>query len=61
MELKFESIEMQKWNIPMDRAQRVDEKNGLLCKFIMFAPEVMVVKISNMAHLLYFFANDSIA
>ena len=38
----------------MDRAQRVDEKNGLLCKFIMFAPEVMVVKISNMAHLLYF-------
>ena len=45
----------------MDRAQRVDEKNGLLCKFIMFAPEVMVVKISNMAHLLYFFANDSIA
>ena len=27
MELKFEDIVMQKWNIPTDRAQRVYEKN----------------------------------
>ena len=27
MELNFEGLEMQKWNIPKDKAQRVDEKN----------------------------------
>ena len=51
MELKFEGIEMRKWNIIMDRAQRVDEKNGVICLFIMFTPEVMVMTMSNMAHL----------
>ena len=29
MELNFEGLEMQKWNIAKDRAQRVDKKNGL--------------------------------
>ena len=28
MELNFEGLEMQKWNTPMDRAQRVDKKMG---------------------------------
>ena len=27
MELNFEGLEMWKWNIPTDRAQRVHEKN----------------------------------
>ena len=27
-ELNFESLEMQKWNVPMSRVQRVDEKMG---------------------------------
>ena len=27
-ELDFEGLQMQKWNIPIDRAQRVDGKNG---------------------------------
>ena len=31
MELSFEGLEMEKWIIPTDRAQRVDEKNGVLC------------------------------
>ena len=26
--LNFEGLELQKWNIPTDRAQRLDEKNG---------------------------------
>ena len=26
MELNFEGLEMQKWNIPTNRAQRADEK-----------------------------------
>ena len=28
MELNFESFEMQNWNIPTDRAQRVDDKKA---------------------------------
>ena len=31
MELKFEGIEMWKWNIPTDRTQKVDEKNVIIC------------------------------
>ena len=42
MELNFEGLEMQKWNIPMDRARRVDEKNGVVFLVIMFTPWVMV-------------------
>ena len=45
---------MQKWNIPMDSAQRVDEKNGAICLVIIFTPGVMVIKMSKMAHFLYF-------
>ena len=49
---------MQKWNIQTDRAQRKDEKNGVSC-LIMFASEVMVVKMSKMAHLSVFSADAS--
>ena len=28
MELNFEGLEMQKWNIPIDGAQKVDKKWG---------------------------------
>ena len=54
MELNFEGLEMQKWNISTDKAQRVDEKNGVICLVIMFTPGVMVIKMSKMAHFLYF-------
>ena len=37
----------------MDRAQRVDEKNGVIC-LVMFTPRVIVIKMSKMAHFLYF-------
>ena len=30
----------------MDRAQRVDEKNGVICLVIMFTSGVMVIKMS---------------
>ena len=30
MELNFEGLEIKKWNIPTDRAQRVDEKYGVI-------------------------------
>ena len=54
MELNFEDLEMQKWNIPMDRTQRVDEKNGVIC-LVMFTSAVMVIKITKLAHFLYFY------
>ena len=44
--MNFDGLEMQKWNIQTDRAQRVNDKNGVICLVIMFAPGVMVVKMS---------------
>ena len=38
----------------MDRVQRVDEKNVIICLVIMFTYGVMVIKMSKMAHFLYF-------
>ena len=35
---------MQKWNIATDRAQRVDEKNGVIC-LVMFTPRLTVIKM----------------
>ena len=51
--MNFDGLKMQKGNIPMDRAQRVDEKNGVIC-LVMFTPGVIVIKMSKMAHFLYF-------
>ena len=41
----FEDLEMQNWNIPIDRAQILDEKNGLIYLNIMFIPGVMVINV----------------
>ena len=57
MEFNF-GLGMQKWNIPMDRAQRVDEKNRVICVIIMFTPRVMVIKMSRMANVLYYSAGE---
>ena len=53
-ELNFECLEMQKRNIPIDRAQRVYEKNGVICLVITFTPGVIVINILKIAHFLYF-------
>ena len=45
MELNFERLEMQKRKIPSDRAQRVYEKNGVICLVIICTPGVIVIKI----------------
>ena len=52
--MSFGGFEMEKWNIPKDRSQRVDKKNGVVSLVIMFAPRVMVIKMSKMAHFLHF-------
>ena len=38
----------------MDRTQRVDDKNGVICLVIMFIPRIMDIKMSRMAHFLHF-------
>ena len=50
---------MQKWNIPTDRAWRVDEKIGVIFLVIMFTPGVMVIKMSKNGSFFVFFADDS--
>ena len=40
---------MQKVNITMDRVQKGDEKNGVICLVIMFNSRVIVIKMSKMA------------
>ena len=41
-------LKIHKWNIPTDRAQRVDEKNEVTCLVIMLIPRVMVINMSKM-------------
>ena len=47
---------MQKWNISTYRAQRVDEKMDVI-RLVMFTSKVMVIRMSKMAHLMYFLLN----
>ena len=54
MELNFEGLEMQKWNIPTDRIQRSGKKNGVIHLFEMFTHWVTVIKMSQIAKFLYF-------
>ena len=45
VELNFGGLEMQKWNTPTERAQKLDEKNGVICLFIIFTlPELWSLK-----------------
>ena len=60
MELNFQRLEMQKWNIPpTDRAQRVDVENKIICIVIMFTPRVIIVKMSKNGTFFVFSADDS--
>ena len=42
-----------------DRAQKVDEKNEVICLIIIFIPRVMVIEMSRMAHFFVFPADCS--
>ena len=53
-ELNFEGLEMQKWNIPTDRAHRVDEKIGVTCLLSMFTSAVIATEMLKMAHFCIF-------
>ena len=47
---------MQKGNISTHRAQRLDEKNDVI-RLVMFTSTDMVIRMSKMAHLMYFRLN----
>ena len=47
---------MLKLNISMYWAQRVDKKNDVIC-LVMYTSKVMVIRMSKMAHLMYFLLN----
>ena len=57
--LNFEGLEMQKWNMPTDRAWRVDEKNWVIFLVIMFTSGVMVIKMSKNGSFFVFFEGNS--
>ena len=58
MELNFKGLEIEKWNIPTDTAQRLDKKIGFNGLLIMFTSRVMVINMSAMA-LFVSFADNS--
>ena len=62
MESNFESFEMQKLNIQMNRAQRVDEKNSVIFLFIMFTPRIMGIRMSkNRSYFVFSVDNSKIS
>ena len=54
MKLNFEGLEMQKWSIPTDRAQRVNEISGVIYLVIMFTCSIVVITMPKKAHFLYY-------
>ena len=56
MGLKCKVFEMQKWNISAYKAQKVNEKKNVI-RLVMSSSKVMVIRISKMAHLMYFLLN----
>ena len=59
MKLNCEGLEIQKWNIPMNRAEKLDEKNGVTCLVTMFAAAVMVFEMSKNGLFFVFSADNS--
>ena len=43
MNLKY--FQIQKWMLQADRAEKVDEKNGVICVVFMFPSWVMILKL----------------
>ena len=54
IKLIFEGLEMRKWNRSMDRAQRLDEKDGVICLIFIFTFGVTVNAMPKMVHFLHF-------
>ena len=50
----LEGLILQKSNTPMDKAQKVAEKNGTIRLMIMFTPSVMAIK-TTLKQLIFYF------
>ena len=50
------SFEIQKRNISVYRTQRAVQKNYVI-RLVLFTPKVMVIRMSKMAHFMYFLLN----
>ena len=57
--MNFDYFQIQKWMLQTVRAEKVDEKNGLICLVSMFPSWVMVCKLSKKGHFLKFCADLS--
>ena len=59
MKMNFEYFQTQKWMLQTVRAQKIDEKNGVICLVSMFPSRVMVLKLSKKVYFLQFYADLS--
>ena len=59
MELNFEGLKMQKWIVPTDRNQIVDEKSGIICLITMFTQEDLSVALKCFAQAITSFLLSS--
>ena len=59
IEMNFDYFQIQKWMLQTVRAEKVDEKNGVICLVSMFPSWVMVCKLSKKGHFLQFCADLS--
>ena len=57
--MNFECFQIQKWMLQTVRAEKVDEKNGVICLVFMFPSWAMVCKLSKKVHFLQLCADLS--
>ena len=57
--MNFDSFQIQKWMVKTVRAEKVDEKNRVICLVSMFPSWVMVLKLSKKCNFLQFCADLS--
>ena len=59
MKMNFDYFQIQKWMLQTVRAEKVDEKNGVICLVSMFLSWVIVRKLSKNVQFLQSFADLS--
>ena len=59
IKMNFDYFQTQKWMLQTVRAEKVDEKNRVICLVSMFPSWVMVCKLSRNKHFLQFCADLS--
>ena len=57
IKINFDYFQIKKWMLQTVRAEKVDEKNGVICLVSMFPSWVMVLKLSQKGRFLQFCAD----